>query len=144
MTTKQETLNIKNLTGDVAEMSRDLWLAGLGAVATVEEEGTKLYENLLDTSTDRLKNLQKEATTFFDDLVTRGEKFEHDRLDPMIDDMGRPPTALMDKVEETVTGSVEKTLEKLEVPTRTEVHTLTKQVERLTAQVKQLAAGLEG
>ena len=144
MKKKQEPLRIKTFTGDVAEMSRDMWLAGLGAVATVEEEGTKFYENLRETSTDRLKKLQEEATALFDDLVKRGEKFERDRIDPMISDMGRPTKELAEQVEETVAGSVEKTLAKLDVPTRTEVHTLTEQVERLTAQVQELTVGLEG
>jgi len=158
METKQETGRIKNLTSDVAEFGRDLWLAGLGAVATAEEEGVKLYENMLDTGSKRIKDLQEEATTLFDDLVKRGEAFEQrgreqitaqveavkEEVEAVKEDLTTRQHELTDKVEQTVTGSVEKTLEALEVPTRTEVRTLTEQVQRLTEQVKELAAGLEG
>ncbi len=158
MEKKQEPLGIKNLIDDVAEFSRDLWLAGLGAVATVEEKGMKFYENLLDTSSKRLKDLQEEATKLFEDLVKRGEAFEQkgreqftahveavkEEVESVKEDLAERLQETTDKVEETVAGSVEKTLEALEVPTRTDVRALTEQVERLTAQVKELAAGLEG
>ena len=157
MEKKQEPVTIKDLTGDVAEMGRDLWLAGLGAIAAVEEESTKMYENVLDTSSKRLKKLQEEATALFEDLVKRGEAFEQkgrkqitaqveavkEEVESVKEDFFTRQHEFTDKIEETVAGSVEKTLEKLEVPTRTEVRTLTKQVERLTEQVKKLAAGLE-
>ena len=144
---------IKELTGDVAEMSRDFWLAGLGAVATVEEEGTKMYETLRESGNTRLTSLQKEATTFFDNRVTRGAAFEQkgrkqvevvkEGVETAREDFTERRQAFARKLEQTVTGSVEAALEKLEVPTRTEVRTLTQQVERLTRQVRQLAASLE-
>ncbi len=46
MKEKRTTLRIENFPADVAELGRDLWMAGLGAVATVEEEGTKFYQTL--------------------------------------------------------------------------------------------------
>lgn len=158
MEKKQEPLGIKNLIDDVAEFSRDLWLAGLGAVATVEEKGMKFYENLLDTSSKRLKDLQEEATKHFEDLVKWGEAFEQkgraqiaaqveavkEEVESVKEDLAARRQEITDKVEKTVAGSVEKTLEALEVPTRMEVRALTEQVERLTAQVKELTAGLAG
>lgn len=156
-TKKQETFSIKNFTGDVADLSRDIWLAGLGAVATVEEESTKFYETLVDTSSQRIQMLQDEATKIFDDLVDRGKKVEHEGRKQLTEryeavkkevasvrlDFGERQKELTEKIEETVTGSVEKTLEHLDVPTRTEVRTLTRKVEGLTKQVKALAASLE-
>ncbi len=154
---KQAQRPIDTLTDDVADMARDLWLAGLGAVAAVEEESTKWYENLIDTSSKQLKDLQKEATKLFDDLVKRGETLEKkgrkqlnaqveavkDEVESVKETFTERQQEITDNIEKTVAGSVEKTLERLEVPTRTEVQTLTQQVERLTQQVRALAKGLE-
>lgn len=157
MKKKQESPAIKNLTSDAAEFSRDLWLAGLGAVALVEEESLKFYENLLDTNSHRLKDLQEEATKLFDDMVKRGQAFEQkgraqitaqveavkEEVESVKKDFTARGQEMTDKVEDAVTGSVEKTLEALDVPTRTEVQALTEQIERLTKQVKGLADGLK-
>lgn len=157
MKEKRTTISIENFPADVAELGRDLWMAGLGAVVTVEEEGTKFYETLTNTSTKRLAGLQDEAARLFDDLVKRGEKAERrgreqitERVEVVKKEMAAVregvtarPRKLAEKIEQTVAESVEKTLERLDVPTRTEVRTLTKTVERLTEQVAQLAASLE-
>ena len=157
MKEKSTTYRLENLPDDVAELGRNLWMAGLGAVATVEEEGTKFYETLTDTSMKRLAGLQDEAARLFDDLVKRGGKAERrgreqvtERVEAVKEEMAAVregvtarPRKLAEKIEQTVAESVEKTLERLDVPTRTEVRTLTKTVERLTEQVAQLAASLE-
>ena len=157
MKEKRTTFSIENFPGDVAELGRDLWMAGLGAIAVVEEEGTKFYETVIDTSSKRLSGLQEEAAKIFDDLVKRGEKFEDrgrkqfaaqveavkEEVAAVREDVTARPRAVAAKIEQTAAASVEKTLERLAVPTRTEVRNLTKTVERLTRQVAQLAASLE-
>ena len=157
MKDKRTTFSIENFPGHVAELGRDLWMAGLGAITVVEEEGTKFYETLIDTSSKRLSGLQEEAAKVFDDLVKRGEKFEDrgrkqfaaqveavkEEVAAVSQDVTARPRAIAEKAEQTVAASVEKTLERLAVPTRTEVRNLTKTVERLTRQVAQLAASLE-
>ena len=157
MKEKRARFSIDNLTDDVAELGRNLWMAGLGAVAAVEEEGTKLYETVADTSSKRLAELQDEAAKIFDDLVKRGETTERrgreqitkrveevkDEVEATRKDIAARPKEFADKSEQAVAASVAKTLERLDVPTRAEVRTLTKTVERLTEQVAQLAAELE-
>ncbi len=153
MKEKRTTFSIENFPGHVAELGRDLWMAGLGAITVVEEEGTKFYETLIDTSSKRLSGLQEEAAKVFDDLVKRGEKFEDrgrkqfaavkEEVAAVSEDVTARPRAVAAKIEQTIAASVEKTLERLAVPTRTEVRNLTKTVERLTRQVAQLAAILE-
>ena len=89
--------------------------------------------------------------------MKRGEKFEDrgrkqfaaqveavkEEVAAVSQDVTARPRAIAEKAEQTVAASVEKVLERLAVPTRTEVHNLTKTVERLTRQVAQLAARLE-
>ena len=157
MKEKRTTFRIENLPDDVAGLGRDLWMAGLGAVAAVEEEGKKRYETLTDPGRKRLAELQDEAARIFDDLVKRGENAERrgreqitERVEAVKEDVAAVredvaarPRALAEKIEQTVAASVEKTLERLDVPTRAEVRTLTKTVERLTEQVAQLTASLK-
>ncbi len=157
MKEKRTTFSIENFPGNVAELGRDLWMAGLGAIAAVEEEGTKFYATLIDTSSKRLSGLQEEAAKVFDDLMKQGEKFEDrgrkqfavqveavkEEVAAVREDVAARPRTIAEKAEQTVAASVEKVLERLAVPTRTEVRNLTKTVERLTRQVAQLAASLE-
>ena len=157
MKEKRTTFRIENLPDDAAELGRSLWMAGLGAVAAVEEEGTKFYQTVTDASSERLAGLQDEAAKIFDDLVKRGERAERrgreqiaerveavkEEVSAAREDVAARPKAIVEKIEQTVAASVEKTLERLDVPTRTEVQTLTQTVERLTEQVAHLTAGLE-
>ena len=50
---------------DVKEAAHKIWLAGLGALAMAESEGTKL-----------LKTIETEGSKFFTGLVEKGESVE--------------------------------------------------------------------
>ena len=50
---------------------------------------------------------------------------------------------IIDTIEQTVTGSVEKTLGCLGIPTSTDVRNLTDKVEQLTKKVEKLAENLQ-
>ena len=39
---------VTQIQDDVVERSRDIWFAGLGAFATIEEEGSKFFNNLVE------------------------------------------------------------------------------------------------
>ncbi|MFQ5570986.1 MAG: phasin family protein [Rhodothermales bacterium] len=153
MSDRPNRFTIETVAGDVAEASRNLWLAGLGTVVTVEEEGVKLYENMIRDGRKRWSTLQDDASRLFDDLVERGEKVEEKGwrqveavkgdLHAAKDDLAKRRNAFADQVEQTVVGSVEKTLKRLDVPTRAEVRELTKTIEQLTEKVAHLATGLE-
>ncbi len=161
MKKQRETFNIETLSDDLAERSRDLWLAGLGAIATVEEESTKLYDRLVARRNQlekdgrkSLDDLQKEATRLFNDLVKRGRKVEQQgrkqltaQVDAVKDEVAERQKELAgkveqvtDKVEETVAGVVETVLERLEVPTRTEVKDLAAKVNTLAGKVHRLTS----
>lgn len=49
----------KNLTEDKINFSRAIWLAGLGAFSTIEEEGEKIFRNFLEKG----KMLEKKGET---------------------------------------------------------------------------------
>ncbi|HMB89823.1 MAG TPA: phasin family protein [Rhodothermales bacterium] len=164
MSKQRKTLNIENLTGDVAELSRDIWLAGLGAIATVEEEGSKFFDGLVENGkalqqngSKRLDDLQKEATKTFDSLIKRGRKVEDkgrrqltarvDAVKGEVTDKQKEVSGTVErvtgKVEATVAAAVETAMERLEVPTRTEVKDLSEKVDLLAGKVNKLTTLLE-
>ncbi len=113
---------VKEVQAGMSESARNIWLAGLGAVALAQETGGKL----------------------FDDLVKRGREMEaRAKLSPP--DMtvtlrgatGRAMTAwqqLGKGLDEQVTAA----LHRMGVPTRSEIATLGKRVELLTASIEKL------
>lgn len=121
----------KEIADGVTTRGRDVWLAGLGALATAEQEGTALYDRLV-----------KQGET----LVRRGEKMEKrglERFEALKDEVETRREEAMEKVETTVYDPMVDALRKLGVPTRAEVNKLSAQVESLTERVNLLIARLE-
>lgn len=111
--------DLLNRGRQMAGMGRDVWLAGLGAVATVEEEGSSLF------------------TT----LVRRGEKVEsagRKRLGAVRDDLTVRQKSLTHAVEETVYEPMLKAMSRFGVPTRGEIRDLSAKVDALTKHVDML------
>lgn len=108
----------------MAERGREVWLAGLGALATVEKEGARLFNT----------------------LVERGQTLEaegRNRLGSAKEDLSARQKETAGKLEENVYSSVRGTMERLGVPTRTEMDALSKQVETLSRKLDALTALLE-
>ncbi len=103
----------KRLGGELRESAGRIWLAGLGALATAEEEGGKLFRN----------------------LVERGESF--DGPDPVgaatrkARDARQQAGKAMGKVEEAFDQRVTEALHRVGVPTRREIEALTERIEKL-------------
>jgi poly(hydroxyalkanoate) granule-associated protein len=103
-----------------------VWLAGLGALATVGEEGGKLFES----------------------LVKKGESYEARGKKKMEKQMARAKESfgeVKDKAgeawknfERTLDDRIASTLHRVGVPTRDEIKTLSRRVAELTAKVEQL------
>lgn len=120
-----------DLQSELTKRGRDVWLAGLGALATVEEKGTEM----------------------FNDLVTRGEDFEESRRERLeqareeAEEQGEEALKRLEEAgEETttfVTDTVNQAMERFGVPTRTEVDRLSDQVNKLSKQVDRLAEALD-
>ncbi|HEX8904825.1 MAG TPA: phasin family protein [Longimicrobiaceae bacterium] len=121
----------KEIAGEVTTRGREVWLAGLGALATAEDQGTAFYGSLV-----------KQGET----LVKRGTQMEkrgRARWEELKQDVGARQEAVAEKVETTVVDPVVDTLRKLGVPTRAEVEKLTGQVEALAERVATLIGRLE-
>lgn len=112
---------VRSLSRGMKDVGRHIWLAGLGAIGTVDQQGRGL----------------------FSDLVDRGRRLE-DRERPALEERFRKAGERVDdfrrQVERGVETRVASALQRFGVPDRGEVHQLIDRIEKLTRQVEGLAA----
>jgi len=126
-TKKKEKKLISQLQDGVVEGSRDIWLAGLGALATVEEEGSKVFEN----------------------LVTRGKERESkgkEKIEGALEKLNERRNKVSETFEDSVSVFEDKlndVLERFGVPSRKEMESLSERVETLNKSVENLAKKLD-
>jgi poly(hydroxyalkanoate) granule-associated protein len=111
----------REVRDDARKAARHVWLAGLGAVATAEEQ----------------------ARGVFDDLVTRGERFEkreNTKIGEAFDQTTDRVKTIGRKVEDGVQQSVATVLHRVGIPSHKEISTLIDRVEKLTKKVEGMRA----
>jgi poly(hydroxyalkanoate) granule-associated protein len=121
----------REIAEGVTTRGRDVWLAGLGALATAEDRGSAFYGELVKQG---------------EELVKRGEGMEkrgRARWDGLKEDVGARQEAVAEKVETTVVDPMVEALRRLGVPTRAEVRRLATQVESLAERVGLLIQKLD-
>ena len=124
----QKTQKKKVLPTELKESAHQIWLAGLGALAVAEEEGSKLFKNLVKKGEGFEKRGKKQY-----EKVSKTVEGQFDAVrDQAEDAWGK----LGSSFDERVAG----TLQRLGVPSRLEIQKLTKRVEQLTKKVDQAKA----
>ena len=108
----------------IKNSANQIWLAGLGAFAKAQEEGTKVFETLV-----------KEGEAVQD----RAKKTADDK----IAEVRKQATGSWDKLEQVFEERVARALHSLNVPTRKDIEHLGRRVSELTHEVKTLSAELE-
>ncbi len=119
-----------SIQDEITKRGRDVWLAGLGALATVEEEGSKLFGRLVD----RGKEFEHERRSELQNARKKAKKQRDEALEQIEEASEETQTLLTD--------TVNNALERFGVPTRTEVDRLSKKVETLAKQVDDLTKTL--
>lgn len=124
--TQTGTAQDKNVQEELKESVHRIWLAGLGALAAAEEEGSKLFSRLVDRGRD---------------VESKGKV----EVDKMKSEVGRVTAQAKSQAENAFEtwGSkfdekLTSTLHRLGVPTRDEIRNLTTRVEELNAKIEQL------
>jgi poly(hydroxyalkanoate) granule-associated protein len=125
-TSKHTSTKERTLQDDVKDTAHRIWLAGLGALAAAEEEGTKLFSRLVD----RGRDVESRGKVEVDKVVDKANEV----VDKAKSKAGSTWDDLGSKVDETITAA----LHRLGVPTREEIQTLTRRVEELNAKVELL------
>ncbi len=110
---------VQNLGRGMRGVGRNVWLASLGALDTVDERSRGL----------------------FSDLVGRGEQFEKRErpiLGARVNRMNARVEAMRHRMEQDVESTLGRTLQRFGVPDRSSVHQLIDRVEQLTREVEGL------
>lgn len=113
-TTIKTTTKKDGRTQTLQDSVEQVWLAGLGALALTEEEGSK----------------------FFHSLVKKGEVVERRsraRLDDVLVAAKRVPADAVATLERRTDDVFQNVMKRLGIPSRREIDGLTRRIERLTA-----------
>lgn len=132
---------IAGTAGDVKDAAQKVFLAGLGAFAVAEEEGSKLFTKLVKRGrkvelpglgADRVKKISKQLAGAADDAQDAVKS----RVESATEAAGETAATIEDRVQDAVAT----VMKRIGVPTRTEIAELTASVERLTSHVEALKA----
>ncbi len=108
----------------IKNSATQIWLAGLGAFATAQEEGGKVFDALV-----------KEGEA----IQNRAKKTADDR----IAEVKAKATGSWDKLEQVFEERVARALSSLSVPTKKDIDSLSRRVSELTHEVKKLSGEIE-
>ncbi len=124
---------------DVKDAAQKVIMAGLGAFAVAEEEGSKLFKKLVKKGEkvelpglggERLRKIREQLAGAADDA--------QDAVKTRVEDAAYVAGETADKVEDRVQDAVAVVMKRIGVPTRAEISELTASVERLTAHIETL------
>lgn len=128
MATKKAT-ETKKLDDELRDSAHRVWLAGLGALSTVEEQGSKLFQQLVDKGRD-LESEGKERM-----------KKARERVESEVDRTAKKVKSRVGDLGESLEDKMTDVLHRFGVPTRDEIRDLTKRVEELNSKVDKLRTG---
>ncbi len=114
----------KELQNELMDSAHKIWLAGLGALAMAEEEGGKLFKNLIEKG---------------EGFEARG-KDQVDKAKGAVSGVKTVAESYWDTFERTLDEKVTGVIRRLGVPTKDEIESLTKKVEDLTDAIDSMKA----
>ena len=114
----------KNTKVELADSAHKVWLAGLGALATAGAEGEKLFNSLVR----RGETLEKQ--------VQRPVESASARVSKTVKEARARAGETLESISSTVDDTVAMALGRLGVPSRAEIASLGKRVEKLTRAVE--------
>lgn len=123
--------NVEKAADNIADKAREIWLAGLGALSAVEEEGSKFYNNLVDRGAEFEKRGKKQVDSIYKDI---NDRFK---------DLEKRITDTYGKAEDKVEDNMAHLVKKMGVPSREEVKDLSSKVEKLMKKVDELSKKIE-
>lgn len=125
----------------VAENAREIWMAGIGALSTVEEAGRAVFDELVRKGEHWERESRKRLLGAKEQAGSAAE-----RAKSAAQELGRVPVQLAAEAEaqiqRLVEESVEGVLHRIGVPTHEEVRDLIRRVEALSGKVDTLMAQL--
>ena len=124
------------LAGQVKESAHQIWLAGMGAFARAQAEGTKVFETLVQEGTSLQKKTQSAAEDKISEVASK--------MTTMAGDVQTKAGQHWDKLESIFEERTSKAMSKLGVPSAKDVAALVARIDALSAQVAKLAKAAPG
>mgnify|MGYP000184374783 CR=1 FL=1 len=112
--------------------THQIWLAGLGAMAKAQEQGSKAIEALVNDGLAFQRKSQAEAQQRLHEAT--------ERLTHLASDFGQQATVRVDRLEHLFEERVAKALQRLGMPTLYDLQALTERVAQLEAQLAKTTA----
>ncbi len=119
------------LAGQVKESAHQIWLAGMGAFARAQAEGTKVFETLVQEGTSLQKKTQTAAEGKINEVTSK--------MTNMAGDVQAKAGQHWDKLESIFEDRTSKAMHKLGVPSAKDVAAMVARIDALSAQVAKLS-----
>ena len=114
------------MADNAIEYARQVWLAGLGALAKAEKEGNKL----LDTLVQRGEELEAQAMQKAEDAV--------EDLKDRLGEVRESAVSNLNKLEKAFQKRIKRALHRLGVPSRDDIQDLARQVKVLQESIQEM------
>jgi poly(hydroxyalkanoate) granule-associated protein len=124
--TPHKTHPKSNAPDSVTPPAQHVWLAGLGALAKAQQEGSKAIEALVNDGLAFQRKSQSEAQQRLQEAT--------ERLSHLTTDFGQPASGRVDKLEHLFEDRVAKALHRLGMPSLLDIQMLNDRVTQLEAQ----------
>ena len=121
------------LASSIKESAQQIWLAGMGAFARAQAEGTKVFEALVKEGNSLQKKTQGAAEEKFGEVTSK--------MTSMADEVTAKAGQHWDKLESIFEERTARALSKLGVPSAKDVDALAARIDALSAQVAKLVKG---
>jgi len=119
---------------DVRSYARKIWLAGLGAYAKVGQEGSEYFQELIEAG-QAVETKGKKAVT--EKLVAAN--VEIDEAATQVSSFKGRVEVQLDKVEKAFDSRVASALNRIGIPSKHDVETLSAKLDELTALLERVA-----
>ena len=115
---------------DLTPPAQQVWLAGLGAMAKAQEQGSKAIEALISDGLAFQRKSQAQAQQRLQEAT--------DRLSHLASDFGQSTLGRVDKLEHLFEDRVAKALQRLGMPSLLDMQVLSERVAQLESQLQAL------
>ena len=112
--------------------SNEVWLAGLGALAQVQAQGSKAFEKLVSDGLSFQRKSQEQAQQRLQEATAR--------LTDLAQDFGQQASVRVDKLEHLFEDRVAKALQRLGMPTLQDMQVLQARIHALEEQLAKSSA----
>lgn len=125
--TTEEEAKKETVTDSLTGKAREVWLAGLGALASVEEEGNKVFSRLVEKGSA----FEERGKKKFDETYSEVSQ-AYSELETKL-------KSRFNKAEGNLDENLQELIHKMGVPTQEEIGELNSQVEKLIKKVDELS-----